>query len=243
MHIREYRNIFKNEETHFFYVSNHQIILSLIKKYSPKKRSLKILDVGCGTGLLTKKLTSFGEVIGIDISDEALKYAKKRGVRLKKASVNKLPFKSGSFELVVCIDVINHQDVDSEKALRQMYRVLKKGGLLVIRSQANRWLRLNHDKHVKLKERYDKGQLLRKLERAGFKIIKLSYTNLLLLPLAALRSLLDQLNKGKKIKSGVGRLPKPINQLLILSLIWEASVLDRFDLPFGQALIAVCKKP
>jgi len=51
----EYKNIFENEEIHFYYVSTHKLILSLIKKYLLQKRHLKILDAGCGTGLLAKK--------------------------------------------------------------------------------------------------------------------------------------------------------------------------------------------
>lgn len=76
MDISEYRNIFENEKSHFFYVGNHKIILSLVEKYA-KGLNLKILDGGCGTGLLAKKLEKYGDVEAVDINTEALKFAKK----------------------------------------------------------------------------------------------------------------------------------------------------------------------
>lgn len=79
MNISEYRNIFENEETHFFYRANHEIFISLLDQYLPKHKKLKILDAGCGTGLFAKKLEKYGVVTGADISSEAIKFSKKRG--------------------------------------------------------------------------------------------------------------------------------------------------------------------
>src|SRR5687768_16790056 len=121
----EYLNIYKNEETHFYYKANHNIILSLISRYVPQKR-LKILDAGCGTGLLAKKLEKLGNVEGIDYSTEAVRFAKKRGVIVKQGLVDKLPYNKNTFDVVVCVDVINHSWVKNEqKALEEMNRVLK----------------------------------------------------------------------------------------------------------------------
>ncbi|MBI4091874.1 MAG: class I SAM-dependent methyltransferase, partial [Candidatus Levybacteria bacterium] len=89
MELLEYKNIYDNEEKHFFYRANHALFLSFIKDLKAKNvNALKILDAGCGTGLLAKKLGKFGDVAGVDISPQALFYAKKRGIRVKQASVN-----------------------------------------------------------------------------------------------------------------------------------------------------------
>src|SRR3989344_9097473 len=128
MQTSEYENIYKNEGHHFFYVGNHFVILNLVRRHA-KDSTHNILDAGCGTGLLAKKLQSFGKVTGVDISPEAIKYAKKRGVDARLASIAKLPFKKATFDLVVSVDVLYHQKVKNDRtALLEFKRVLKPGG-------------------------------------------------------------------------------------------------------------------
>lgn len=248
MEISEYQNIFENEASHFFYVANHKIILSLVKKCLGKgiKESPqvpKILDAGCGTGLLTKKLEQFGKVWGIDQSPEAVKFAKSRSIRVKQASLTRLPFKNNSFDLVVCIDVLTHQWVnDDKKALREIYRVLKPDGWLILRVSANKWLKLPHDRHVFTKERYHKGELFQKLTAAHFEVKKISFTNPLLFPPAIIISLLEKFHPAHQTTSAIKPLPKPINSLLAFLLCLEAYLLPKINLPFGLALITLCRK-
>lgn len=241
MDISEYRNIFENEQSHFFYVGNHKIILSLVAKYA-KGLNLKILDGGCGTGLLAKKLEKYGDVEAVDINPEALKFAKKRGIKAKLASVTRLPFKENIFDLVVSVDVIYHKEVDDQKALSEFFRVLEPGGVLVLRVPANKWLNLRHDKHVYTRERYGKAELLEKLERAGFKIEKISFVNFVLLPLAAIRYFFERLNKDKETSSGVGHIYSFVNSVLIFILSFEARLITKLNFPFGLGLVAVCRK-
>ena len=100
MQVSEYENIYKNEGSHFFYVGNHFVILNLVRQYA-NGVSHNILDAGCGTGLLAKKLQLFGSVTGVDISPEAIKYAKKRGVNARLASIAKLPFKKALADSII----------------------------------------------------------------------------------------------------------------------------------------------
>lgn len=242
MDISEYRNIFENEKSHFFYVGNHRVILSLVEKYT-KAQDLKILDAGCGTGLLAKKLEKFGNIEAVDISPEALKFAKKRGIKVKQASVTQLPFKVNTFDLVVSVDVIYHKEVDDQKALSEFFRVLKPGGVLVLRVPANKWLNLRHDTHVHTRERYNKGELLEKLKIPGFKIEKISFVNFVLLPLAAIRYLFERLNPDREVSSGIEKTsPFFINAVLTFILFIEALLIAKLNFPFGLGLVAVCRK-
>ncbi|MBI4032986.1 MAG: class I SAM-dependent methyltransferase [Candidatus Blackburnbacteria bacterium] len=242
METPEYKNIFENEKSHFFYVANHKIALSLVKKYAAVAR-LKILDAGCGTGLLAKKLERFGGVWGIDISPEAVRFAKKRGVRVQKASVEAIPFKDKFFDLVVSVDVIYHKAVDDKKALREFFRVLKPGGVLVLRVPATPILATSHDKHVHTRERYTKSMLIEKLIDAGFIVEKVSGVNLLLAPIALTRHFWEKIMPPSKTGSGVVRLPRLINSILAFLLSLEVPLLGLFNLPTGLGLIAVCRKP
>src|SRR3989344_3683695 len=212
----EYKNIFDNEKTHFYYVGTHNAVITLLNLYLNKKKNNIILDAGCGTGLLMKKLSNFGEIWGIDTSNEALKLAKKNGVtKIKKASVEKIPFKDNRFDAIVSIDVLYHREVKSDiAALIEFKRVLKPGGILIVKNPAHNWLRGNHDIIIHTKRRYNRTEFKNKLDRAGLEIIKLSYINLFFLPLAILKRLTESILKTKP-ESDVQSLPEGINGLLI----------------------------
>lgn len=239
----EYKNIFDNEGTHFYYVGTHNAVITLLNLYLKKKRNNIILDAGCGTGLLMKKLNRFGEVWGIDASSEALKLAKKNNVtKIKKASVEKIPFKDNRFDAVVSIDVLYHKEVKSDlAALIEFKRVLKPGGIVIIKNPAHNWLRGSHDIIIHTKRRYNKKEFKTKLDKAGLKIIKLSYINLTFFPLAILKRLTESILKTKP-ESDVQHLPKGINKLFINIYNMETRFLTKGEIPFGLSLFAVAKK-
>ncbi|MBI2051399.1 class I SAM-dependent methyltransferase [Candidatus Roizmanbacteria bacterium] len=242
MELSEYKNIYENEATHFFYVANHEIVLSLIKRYRGGK-NLRILDAGCGTGLLAKKLKQFGKVSAIDVHPEAIRFAKKRKVNANLGSVTKLPFEEGAFDVAVCIDVLYHQRIKNDvRALSELFRVLKKGGILIVRVPAYKWLTSAHDRHVHTRERYQKNELREKLIKAGFTIEKLSFVNMALFPFAVFTSVIEKTRTKTSSKSGVTRLPWPANIFLTGILSFEKHLLPYINLPFGLGLIAVCRK-
>lgn len=243
MEIAEYKNIFENEESHFFYVANHKIIVHSIEEYCGDRGNLKILDAGCGTGLLATKLERFGDVWGIDINPEAVRFAKKRGVKVEQASVEKIPFKNNFFDLVVSVDVIYHRGADDKKALGEFYRVLKPGGTLILRVPAHPVLSTSHDQFVHTRERYTKDMLTKRLMDAGFIVEKISGVNFLLAPVALIRHFWEKIVPPQGAESGVTKLPKPLNALLTFLLGLEAQILTWVDLPFGLGLVAVCRKP
>ncbi|VVA44361.1 conserved hypothetical protein [Candidatus Roizmanbacteria bacterium] len=239
----EYKNIFDNERTHFYYVGTHNAVITFLNLYLKKKRNNIILDAGCGTGLLMKKMNSFGKIYGIDASSEALKLAKKNNItKTKKASVEKIPFKDNCFDAIVSIDVLYHKEVKSDlAALMEFKRVLKPGGILIVKNPAHNWLRGSHDIIIHTKRRYSKKEFENKLNRAGLEIIKLSYINLFFLPLAILKRLTESLLKAKP-ESDVQSLPKSINRLLVNIYNLETKFLTKSEIPFGLSLFAVARK-
>lgn len=244
MEMQEYRNIYEQESSHFLYTSRHNLVIHLLRKYLRNRKNLQVLDAGSGTGLLAKKLKAYGKVWAVDTSDEAIRFAKERGVEVKKATVEKLPFKEDFFDLVVSVDVIYHQKVkNDQEALNEFYRVLKLGGFLILRVPANKWLKLAHDKHVHTRERYGREELKGKLLRAGFKIEKLSFVHSLLLPFASLKAMQEGIMKSPTTRSAVTKLPASINNLLTKLLNLEIALLKKINIPFGIGLISVCKKP
>ena len=73
--------MYQVEDKHFWYQGMRKITKTLFDKYLPKNKRLKILDAGCGTGRNILFLKNYGQVYGLDISPEAIKYCKKRGLK------------------------------------------------------------------------------------------------------------------------------------------------------------------
>lgn len=104
-----------------------------------KKTDAIILDVGCGPGLFAKELalrSNKFSVTGIDISDVAINMAKKNCKELKNTSfftenVNNMSFPSNFFDIVVCKDTLHHFN-DPKRAMSEMIRVAKKGGVIYV---------------------------------------------------------------------------------------------------------------
>ena len=96
-----------------------------------KDKSVKIIDIGCGTGLVGKHLKAEGFLYfdGIDISEDMLSIAKSRGyTNLFLGSLNKqLPVLSDSYDCAMCIGVFTHGHVSSDR-FNELCRIIKPGG-------------------------------------------------------------------------------------------------------------------
>jgi ubiquinone/menaquinone biosynthesis C-methylase UbiE len=235
--------MFDNENTHFFYVANHTIFVHLLAKRLDKKRKYEILDAGCGTGLFAQKLKQFGRVSGIDYHPEAVRLSKKRGIKAIRGDISHLPYKANTFDVVTCIDVICHQSIKSDvKFLKELKRVLKPGGMLLLRVAAHPWLMSQHDRYVMTRERYTKQHLADSFEQAGFLIQKLSFMDALLFLPAAVKAAQERMFPTDD-HSVIGDTPAWINKLATSLLASERFVLEKSDVPFGNGLLVIAEKP
>lgn len=242
MNISEYKNIYLNESSHFYYVSYHKIIISLIEQYFKSSKKLKILDVGCGTGLFAKKLEKFGEVDAIDYSKEAVKFAQKRGVHAQCASIDKLPFPQNNFDMVVLLDVLYHQSIkDDMRALQEINRILKKDGLIVVKLPAFNFLRTTHDDLVYAKKRYTGQEIENTLYKLNFKNISIFYIGSFLVPIVLFKKILEIFLKPKA-HSSVNKTWGPLNQLFIYLFLLENFISRLIKIPFGITFITIAKK-
>ena len=93
----------------------------------------RLLDIGCRDGTMTNKLSVGHAVTGIDIDDDALALANRNhGISTRKVDLNRepLPFDSGSFDVVVAGEILEHLQFP-EHAVSEIYRVLASGGVFV----------------------------------------------------------------------------------------------------------------
>lgn len=243
MEISEYQHIYENENTHFYYLATHKLIITLIQtNLKSSNKNLKILDAGCGTGLLAKHLEKFGSVVGVDIDPHAIHYSSKRKVKVITASINKLPFKENEFDLVASVDVIYHDRVHDKIALKELYRVLKPGGHMIIRVPAYNWLMRSSDKQVHTRERYSYRVFKERLMQAKFKVEKISYVQMLLFLFALIQKNLEIIFRIKEPSSPIKKINPFFNNSILLLLLLEIKLLQFINLPFGLGLVAVARK-
>ena len=113
-------------------VSRRRFALEMLEARIP--RGSKILDVGCGTGHLTRELIQRGyEAWGVDFSEAMVHYAHEHydSDRFQAGDIERIPFPDNTFDAVVCLGVMEYLEKD-DTALREMWRVLKPGGRAVI---------------------------------------------------------------------------------------------------------------
>ena len=103
----------------------------------------RLLDVGCGDGTFAALVKNkYQEVYGVDLSAEAIRRARGKGVKVFQVDLNSqpLPFELDCFDTVTCLDVIEHV-FDPRVLLEEIYRVLKPGGEGFITTPNIRFLR------------------------------------------------------------------------------------------------------
>src|SRR5262249_44151658 len=138
------------------------------------------------------------EGYGIELAAEGIDFCRKRGLeRLVQGSVSALPYASGSFDIALSLDVLYHRAVpDDEAAARELARVLRPGGLLILNLPAYDRLRGAHDEAIHTARRYCRRRVVCLLSAAGLKPVRVAYWNSLLLPAAAASRLLSRLRPG-----------------------------------------------
>lgn len=122
----------------------HGIKITTAKKILKQEDFESLLDVGCASGYMLSQIQKTfpeKEYSGVDIYDKAIRFAKQKypSIRFKVASADKLPFEEGEFDLIICYETIEHVE-DPTSSLKEMKRVLKKGGLLVLAMDSGNWM-------------------------------------------------------------------------------------------------------
>ncbi len=232
--------MYQREGDYWWFVARRRLARGLLSAYSPALAGA-MLDAGCGTGALLAELNTLGFAVGVDFEREALRLTRQRGAfPVVQARLEALPFASESFQVAFALDVLEHLP-DERPALRELYRVLKLGGSLIITVPAYRWLWSKHDVALAHYRRYTARALQARLGEAGFQVRKLSYSLCLLMPLVALARWLDWLRPGVPAATVVP-VPAWVNRALIRLQDWETRLLLRCNLPFGVSLVAVGQK-
>ncbi len=238
-----------HDERHWWYRGRRRIVGDAIAALRLPS-GVRALDAGCGSGRMLDELAARPEVAavaGLDLSPEGVALARRRGhADVREGRVEELPWPDAAFALVLSLDVIEHT-ADDRATLRELRRVTRPDGRLLVTVPAYQALWSRHDVVNGHRRRYDRAMLRALAAESGWTVERLTSFNTLLLPVAALVRLAQRRNADRPVdadhRSELELAPAPLNRMLELPLRIEATWLrgGRRTLPAGLSLLAVLR--
>jgi SAM-dependent methyltransferase len=228
------------EEAHWWYRGRRRIVREAVAALD-LARPADILDAGCGSGRNLVELAPFGRLTGLEPSSASAEVARSRGLgTIVESGIERMPFEPESFDLVVSLDVIEHVG-DHVAALRELRRVTRPGGRLLVTVPAYQALWSSHDVRNHHQRRYNRRTLVEPATAAGWSVVRTTHFNSLLLPAAAAARMVDRVaRRDGNGRSELDRTTGPLNRLLEQPLRLEAALLrSGRRLPAGLSLMAV----
>ncbi len=240
-----YKNYFEIEQNHWLMRVRRTIAEDVLKKYlSTEHKKFKIFDFGCGSGIFVNELRSLGyDASGADVSEEAVNFGHLRGVKnIKVQDSHKFDSVDNQFDAVFGMNVLEHLE-DESWAIREIYRVLKPGGIFVAMVPAYMFLWGVQDEVAHHYRRYTLGDLKKIVKtNADFNVMLSSYFNtLLFIPIALVR-FISKLFGLKKRHSDFELNNQFVDRILFRIFDFERKLLKRIRFPFGVSILLVLKK-
>ena len=232
------------ESTNFWFRARNQLLIYFLRTYMPEAR--KFLEIGCGTGFVLAGIANAFpklDLTGSELFVEGLPFAAKRvpSAKLFQMDATAIPYES-EFDVIGAFDVLEHIEED-ERVLAQMHRALASSGSIILTVPQHRFLWSQQDEYACHVRRYEAHELRGKVQRAGFKIVRMTSFVSLLLPLMYL---------ARRSKREAGKDFDPTEELRIGGAINVAlkAVLDieialiraGVSLPAGGSLVMIATK-
>jgi SAM-dependent methyltransferase len=238
---------YRAEQSHFWFRGFRQFMRPALVRATAGVARPRIIDCGCGTGSNLEMLRPYGRAVGFDLTRIGAGFAKAHGHRVAQASIADIPFTSAAFDLATSFDVFQVlPEAVEQSAIREMARVLKPGGWLLLHVAA---LQMLHGKHSVLSEekrRYTPATLRSLVEGAGFRIERLTFDHFSLLPMMLPVRVWHRLTaKDGVVVAGEAEITvpmAPVNALLTALVSLEAVALRAVNMPIGSSLMCVARK-
>ena len=203
----------------WWYTGLHNNVLTILRQRLGSASRGLLLDAGCGTGGLLRKLRSaFPDLslVGLDADELACSFALRKSCQaMCVGSVNALPFSDNAFTAIVSADVLCHSGACEGRAISDFYRCLEPGGVILINVPAYQWMYSSHDRAVHTARRYSRARLYELLCGAGFADVRTTHWNTVVFPLMVLRRVLTRRKEG----SDVMFYPAPVERISAPSCI------------------------
>lgn len=235
----EFQAMLALDERHWWYRGRRRVVRAVLDGL-PVPSPTRLLDAGAGSGRTLDELSMYGHASGIELDPEGVEAARERGHDVARAPVEAIPHPDGAFAVVTCLDVLEHTS-DDVRSLRELRRVTRPDGFLVVTVPAYPWLWSRHDEVNSHQRRYTRRSLRTAAESAGWIVERMtSFNSAYLLPAAAVRIARRSANGDSG--SELALTPPALNRVLELPLRAEAALIGRgVALPAGLSLLAVLR--
>ncbi len=245
MESSEYKLMSEVQDGHWWWLGRRKIIETMIERHIDCSQKLLIADVGCGFGANIPMLRQYGDVVGLELQEDALRAVKKKWGE-ENARVWKSPEKlMQQFDLILMADVLEHIPNDQE-AVEWMFDHLKDGGHALLTVPAHQFFWSQMDEAVHHIRRYGHGQFLA-LFYGKWKIKKFSFYNFFLFPIKAafvvVTRFLRVFSLNDKTRS-YNDIPPSLINILFKYILWiESELIANLSLPFGVSMVILVQKP
>lgn len=236
----EYIAMDKLEKEHWWFVAKRNFLVEMLSRCGIVEGN--VLDVGCGTGAVMQFLAQRKyQVEGVDMSDTALNFCVKKGLRVSKGVAEKLPYPDDSFDVVTALDVIEHVP-DESPVINEIKRVLKPGGVCIATVPAHQFLWSYHDVQLHHYRRYRKDGF-EKIFQNKLSIEYSSWIHCFILVPALIVRMFVKIKKIKKNESDIKDSNIFLNKIMKIFYFFELFIFRVFKrLPFGLSIIVVARK-
>lgn len=245
MEIEEYGRIAAAEDGHWWYRNTRAVMADLLGPWLPTDPvGGRVLDAGCGPGGNGAWLSAHGAVVGADLSGDALAFvaARRPETMPVRTTLERLPFADAAFDVVAAITVLYCVD-DDRTAVRELARVVRPGGAVLIMEPAFSWLTRAHDKTVHSRRRYTRPGLVERVRMAGLTVRRATYVYTFLVPPAVLLALAERARPHATHDAGSDVERGGLDPLFARLGRAERAWLRRHDLPFGSTVAVLASRP
>jgi ubiquinone/menaquinone biosynthesis C-methylase UbiE len=239
--VEEYTRIAAVEDDHWWYRNTRALAADLLAPWL--HRSERLLDAGCGPGGNGAWLAQHGDVIGVDLSADALAFVRARrpATTPVRASVEALPFHDEGYDAVVGITVL-YTVPDDERAMRELARVTRRGGAILLVEPAFAALGRAHDATVHGRRRYRRLQLAELATGAGLTVQRCTYAYSFLAPPAATLGVFDRLRRRRETPAGSDVDKRALDRAFAPMAERERRWLAHHDVPVGTSVVILATR-
>jgi SAM-dependent methyltransferase len=230
------------EDEHWWLVGRRRLLVALVEQECARLGGHvhRLVDVGSGTGRVLRDLGPLAdEAVGVEAEEVPLRISRERGLDVRDASVEQLPFADATVDLLSAFDVLEHI-ADDVGAAAEFKRVLRPGAVAVVSVPAYGWLWGGHDAIHGHHRRYTRRTLEAALVAAGLHVTRAGYFNTLLFPAASGLRLAGRLSR-RPARSDLRPVPRRLNALLLHILLSERKRVLAGGFPIGLSLFAIAE--